>query len=49
MDNYTIGCDAHKHYSVFAVLDREGVLNIQLDAMLTNTIRYLQFWIEKEY
>ena len=29
MDNYTIGCDAHKHYSVFAVLDREGVLKSQ--------------------
>jgi len=29
MDNYTIGCDAHKHYSVFAVLIREGVLKSQ--------------------
>src|SRR3990172_619102 len=24
MSNYTIGCDAHKHFSVFAVLDRVG-------------------------
>jgi transposase len=24
MKHYTIGCDAHKHYSVFAVMDAEG-------------------------
>jgi transposase len=28
MDNYTIGCDAHKHYSVFAVIDKEGTLKV---------------------
>ncbi|MGD2027582.1 MAG: IS110 family transposase [Anaerolineales bacterium] len=28
MDNYTIGCDAHKHYSVFAVLDRKGTVKV---------------------
>lgn len=28
MDNYTIGCDAHKRYSVFAVLDTKGTLKI---------------------
>ena len=26
MVNYTIGCDAHKHFSVFAVLDHHGKL-----------------------
>jgi len=26
MDDYAIGCDAHKYYSVFAVLDKEGTL-----------------------
>src|SRR3972149_8592196 len=24
MSNYTIGCDAHKYYSIFAVLDGKG-------------------------
>lgn len=28
--NYTIGCDAHKHYSVFAVLDERGKLVTQI-------------------
>lgn len=27
MFDYTIGCDAHKHYSVFAVLDKAGKLH----------------------
>ncbi len=29
MFDYTIGCDAHKHYSVFAVLDKAGKLHSQ--------------------
>ena len=27
---YYIGCDAHKHYSMFAVLDDEGQLHQQI-------------------
>jgi len=27
---YNIGCDAHKHYSMFAVLDDEGQLIQQI-------------------
>ena len=30
MFDYTIGCDAHKHYSVFAVLDKSGKLHTQM-------------------
>ena len=30
MFDYTIGCDAHKHYSVFAVLDKAGKLHTQI-------------------
>lgn len=29
MLDYMIGCDAHKHYSVFVVLDKEGQLHAQ--------------------
>jgi len=30
MSNYTIGCDAHRHYSQFAVLDSHGALIQQI-------------------
>jgi len=26
MSNYRVGCDAHKHYSLFAVMDEAGQL-----------------------
>ena len=33
--HYTIGCDAHKHYSLFTLLDRNGELVDQIRVSIT--------------